>query len=477
MGKYAMTFGSVYNLIGEMDDKQFKPKKYNTLIKYGDASAKFYSRIKITDKDIVVGNSATNNGQNEIYISNVGQAFKDDVEKKYTINNKKYTINDIVIEYFKYIKKELDNHQQNDPVNSMTLIVPYEYSQTRKQELKNILTSISFRVDQILEEPIASYLGYLKHTNQKIKNKDSFMLISIEDDNIKVKIFDIEYQNEQLIFKLDGNSFNTSFSFFNTLRKYFLEIMNVNVSYNKLSSTDQDLLDTGINDLLKDFDSRKNDQANLYIGLSDIGAEYDNDFSKDMIIELFEKTGVMKNIYQTIDECIDQSHKTRSDINKIIYTGNISTIFGIQEKINRDFNLKQDLMLDIDELTCLGGVSNDNLTYKIEDHLKQIGIGISKKVKFLRTVTTFKPMLSSYSSIKTQSLKKKIPASFNGKLGIYEGYNGAMISDCTLLKNIDLSGYNDGNHSFALERKADGGSVTLIIYNKDGSVIKEYNIL
>ena len=82
MGKYAMTFGSVYNLIGEMDDKQFKPKKYNTLIKYGDASAKFYSRIKITDKDIVVGNSATNNGQNEIYISNVGQAFKDDVEKK-----------------------------------------------------------------------------------------------------------------------------------------------------------------------------------------------------------------------------------------------------------------------------------------------------------------------------------------------------------------------------------------------------------
>ena len=135
------------------------------------------------------------------------------------------------------------------------------------------------------------------------------MLISIEDDNIKVKIFDIEYQNEQLIFKLDGNSFNTSFSFFNTLRKYFLEIMNVNVSYNKLSSTDQDLLDTGINDLLKDFDSRKNDQANLYIGLSDIGAEYDNDFSKDMIIELFEETGVMKNIYQTIDECIDQSHK------------------------------------------------------------------------------------------------------------------------------------------------------------------------
>lgn len=52
-----------------------------------------------------------------------------------------------------------------------------------------------------------------------------------------------------------------------------------------------------------------------------------------------------------------------------------------------------------------------------------------------------------------------------------------MISDCTLLKNIDLSGYNDGNHSFALERKADGGSVTLIIYNKDGSVIKEYNVL
>ena len=477
MGKYAMTFGSAFNLIGELDGNQFKPKKYNTLIKYGDASARFYSRIKITDKDTVVGNSATGNSQDEIYINNVGQAFKDDIDKTYQINNKKYTMKDIVKEYFMYIKKELDNHQQNDPIDSMTLIVPYEYSETRKQELKNILKSISFRVDQILEEPIASYLGYLKHTNQEIKHKDSFMLIGIEDDNIKVKIFDIEYKKSQLIFKLDGSSFDTSFSFFDTLRKYFLEVMDVDVSYDKLTATDQDLLDTGINDLLKDFDSRKNDSANLYIGLSDIGAEYDNDFSKDMIIELFEKTGIIKSIYQTIDECIDQSRKTRSDINKIIYTGNISTIFGIQEKINRDFNLNQDLMLDIDELTCLGGVSNNNLTYKIEDHLKQIGIGVSKKVRFLRTVTTFKTTIPSYSSIKAQSLKIKIPASFKGKLGIYEGYNGAMIGDCTLLKNIDLSGYNDGNHLFALERKASGGSVTLLIYNKEGSIVKEFNIL
>ena len=118
-----------------------------------------------------------------------------------------------------------------------------------------------------------------------------------------------------------------------------------------------------------------------------------------------------------------------------------------------------------------------NLTYKIEDHLKQIGIGVSKKVRFLRTVTTFKTMIPSYSSIKAQSLKIKIPASFKGKLGIYEGYNGAMIGDCTLLKNIDLSGYNDGNHLFALERKASGGSVTLLIYNKEGSIVKEFNIL
>ena len=149
MGKYAMTFGSAFNLIGELDGNQFKPKKYNTLIKYGDASARFYSRIKITDKDTVVGNSATGNSQDEIYINNVGQAFKDDIDKTYQINNKKYTMKDIVKEYFMYIKKELDNHQQNDPIDSMTLIVPYEYSETRKQELKNILKSISFRVDQI----------------------------------------------------------------------------------------------------------------------------------------------------------------------------------------------------------------------------------------------------------------------------------------------------------------------------------------
>ena len=95
MGKYAMTFGSAFNLIGELDGNQFKPKKYNTLIKYGDASARFYSRIKITDKDTVVGNSATGNSQDEIYINNVGQAFKDDIDKTYQINNKKYIKNKI----------------------------------------------------------------------------------------------------------------------------------------------------------------------------------------------------------------------------------------------------------------------------------------------------------------------------------------------------------------------------------------------
>ena len=365
MGKYAMTFGSVYNLIGEMDDKQFKPKKYNTLIKYGDASAKFYSRIKITDKDIVVGNSATNNGQNEIYISNVGQAFKDDVEKKYTINNKKYTINDIVIEYFKYIKKELDNHQQNDPVNSMTLIVPYEYSQTRKQELKNILTSISFRVDQILEEPIASYLGYLNQSKQNIKEQDCFMFIKIEDKLVQVSIFNVHYQNAKVEFELVNEVVKKDFNFNNLLRAYFVKAMKIE-NYASLSNGDKELLDNAIDDLILDCKNRKNDRSILYIGLLDAEVEYEEEFSKVTFNKLLEDLGVFKYLDNIIMDNLRQSNLLLP-INCLIYAGNISNIYGIQEKINSYLNIDQEIMVNVNELLCLGGALGSTIEYKINN--------------------------------------------------------------------------------------------------------------
>lgn len=357
---YVMTFGMNRNLIGKIENNQFKPVRYNSLINYGDHSAEFYSRIKITTHGVVVGNGAKNTDEG-IYIDDVGDVFKNYNYCLYNLNNGIYRVHDVIKQYFAYIKKELVVHKDVD--KPMVLVVPYNYTVKEKKELLDILLSLSYQVRQLVEEPVAGYLGYLNQINQDIKDQDYIMFIKIEDKLVQVSIFNVSYQNSTVVYNLINKVEKKDFDFVNLLRTYFVNVMNI-ADYSKLSNADKESLDNAINDLIIDFKNRKNNRSTLYIGLLDAEVEYETEFSKVEFNKLLEDMGIFKDIDNIIMDILKQSSQV-PQIDHLIYVGNVSTVFGIQEKINSYLNIDQKIMINVNEMLCLGGALGSTIEYKI----------------------------------------------------------------------------------------------------------------
>ena len=361
-GTYVMTFGMSRNLIGNIENDQFKPIRYNSLINYGDYSAEFYSRIKITNHDVVVGNGVKNIDKG-IYIDDVGAIFHNYIHSLYYLSNEIYTGLDIVKQYFDYIKAELVTHQVID--KAMVLVVPYDYTSKEKKLLIDILNSLSYQVRQLVEEPVAGYLGYLNQSKQNIKEQDCFMFIKIEDKLVQVSIFNVHYQNAKVEFELVNEVVKKDFNFNNLLRAYFVKAMKIE-NYASLSNGYKELLDNAIDDLILDCKNRKNDRSILYIGLLDAEVEYEEEFSKVTFNKLLEDLGVFKYLDNIIMDNLRQSNLLLP-INCLIYAGNISNIYGIQEKINSYLNINQEIMVNVNELLCLGGALGSTIEYKINN--------------------------------------------------------------------------------------------------------------
>ncbi|MCD7810083.1 MAG: hypothetical protein LUH02_12160, partial [Erysipelotrichaceae bacterium] len=177
MNHFVIDFGS-YNMIAKVSDGQLEQKKYNSIIDYEHETFKFKSKIKITDKDTNIGDKAKQS-HNAIFINNLCQEFKNP-RSTYSLSNKKYTINQIVEKYFIVIKNELNNHSENEPIDALTLVIPYEYTKTNKENLKKILNNIKLKCNHMIEEPIANYFGYLNTNHLDVPHKDSFMMLNID---------------------------------------------------------------------------------------------------------------------------------------------------------------------------------------------------------------------------------------------------------------------------------------------------------
>ena len=133
-----------------------------------------------------------------------------------------------------------------------------------------------------------------------------------------------------------------------------------------LSNGDKELLDNAIDDLILDCKNRKNDRSILYIGLLDAEVEYEEEFSKVTFNKLLEDLGVFKYLDNIIMDNLRQSNLLLP-INCLIYAGNISNIYGIQEKINSYLNIDQEIMVNVNELLCLGGALGSTIEYKINN--------------------------------------------------------------------------------------------------------------
>ena len=192
------------------------------------------------------------------------------------------------------------------------------------------------------------------------------------------------------------------------------------------------------------------------------------DFTSQQLMQILDDSGVYQTIMRAIYQCLDQSHKNKDDIQKIIYTGSASIVYGIQEKINSHFHLHQKISLNIDEMICLGALSYP-VRYQIEDHLKQIGTMVKRQYGHGQFSLVFRTMLPSYSQMKMTSIPAKIPR--QGILYIFEGYLGAGIHDCTLLKRVDLTAYTQGIYQDVLEKLSNGGKLSVLIYDQNNEVI------
>ena len=461
MNEFVTTFGFYYGVIGKEENGQFIKRGYNDLIEYGGRSKRFKSNISFNGNDVIVGEYAK---KDEIYIENVGLTFRNDIGKEDSLNGKVLSINDIVKAYFSKVKEQLDSKKENDPCDLMHIVIPNEFTSKKKQQLKTILKDINFPLGGLVEEPVASYFGYVKKNQLQYLEKDSFMMVNIDYDSIKVKIFDIKQTNQEFTFYLDSHESNNEFNIYSLLSKKILSLMEGDLKYNDLSSSDQIELKRALQELIDHFQNREeNSPYDFYIGLSDADAELDKTITRDQFIEMLQEN--IDLLQETISKCIQKSQKSKGEIRKIIYTGDAREVYGLQETINQEFDIDQEIMIGEDDLACLGAFEAWKMHYQIVDTIKSIGFVGKRGDRFI-----FLPKIQAYSSTKKRSIKTKIPQRERFRISIYEGYKDVQIDDCVLLNVIDLIEYADGEHSLVLTREANNGHISLEIYNQDNKV-------
>ena len=350
MSVFVTTFGFDYGVIGKEENGQFVKIACNDLIEYGARTKRFKSNISFNGNDVIVGAAAK---KGEIYIENVGLTFKNEFGKEYSLNGKALSIDDVVKAYFSKIKEQIDFKTKNDSCDLIHIVIPYEFTILEKARLNSILTDINFPLGGLVEEPVASYFGYVKKNQLQYLEEDSFMMVNIDYDSIKVKIFDIKQTNQEFTFYLDSHESNNEFNIYSLLSKKILSLMEGDLKYNDLSSSDQKEMNSSIQDLIDHFQNREEKTPyDFYVGLIDADAELDKTITRDQFIEMLQEN--IDILQETISKCMQNTLKSKREIRKIIYTGDAREIYGLQETINQEFDIDQEIMIGEDDLACLG---------------------------------------------------------------------------------------------------------------------------
>ncbi len=375
MSVFVTTFGFDYGVIGKEENGQFIKIACNDLIEYGARTKRFKSNISFNGNDVIVGAAAK---KGEIYIENVGLTFENEFGKEYSLNGKTLSIDDVVKAYFSKIKEQIDFKNENDSCDLIHIVIPYEFTILEKARLNSILTDINFPLGGLVEEPVASYFGYVKKNQLQYLEEDNFMMVNIDYDSIKVKIFDIEQVNQEFFcldkhesnnkfafyldkyglnnkftFYLDSHESNNEFNIYSLLSKKILSLMEGDLKYNDLSSSDQKDLERVLQDLIDHFQNREEKTPyDFYIGLIDADAEFEETITRDQFIEMLQEN--IDILQETISKCMQNTLKSKGEIRKIIYTGDAREVYGLQETIDQEFDIDQEIMIGEDDLACLG---------------------------------------------------------------------------------------------------------------------------
>ena len=350
MSVFVTTFGFDYGVIGKEENGQFIKIACNDLIAFGSRTKRFKSNISFYKNKFIVGEYAK---KGEINIENVGLTFKNEFGKEYSLNGKTLSIDDVVKAYFSKIKEQIDFKTKNDPCDLIHIVIPYEFTILEKARLNSILTDINFPLGGLVEEPVASYFGYVKKNQLQYLEEDNFMMVNIDYDSIKVKIFDIKQTNQEFAFYLDKYESNNEFNIYSLLSKKILSLMEGDLKYNDLSSFDQEEMNSSIQALINYYQNREEKTpCDFYVGLSDADVELDKTITRDQFIEMLQEN--IDILQETISKCIQNTLKSKREIRKIIYTGDAREVYGLQETINQEFDIDQEIMIEEDDLACLG---------------------------------------------------------------------------------------------------------------------------
>ncbi|MCD7808953.1 MAG: hypothetical protein LUH02_06390 [Erysipelotrichaceae bacterium] len=346
MSIYIMTFNT-YSMIAAMENGQIVPKKLNAFIPYGSDVSYFKSSIKMTENDVVIGDKAKNSS-NSIYIENLVREFEDE-HKTYSLNGKIYTIKNIIEKYFSEIKKEIEHHSE-EPIYTMIIIVPYKYRKKAKNMLIDIFNNIHFKYELVIEDDVRTgYLDYYNVNQIYVPIHDQFMVLDIEYDFIEARIFETDtlYKGHnilspELIFKQICERIDAAFRLYPLFRRYFLKEMAIDKDYYALSKSDQEILDSGINELIKAFENRSTYRYPLYICLPDEFVEYEKTYTNHDFIYILSETGIISQISLVVAICMFVAKLRKID--KILYMGPTSTMYGVQERINQYYNINQKII-------------------------------------------------------------------------------------------------------------------------------------
>lgn len=296
-------FGTTNSVITYLNDKN------NPIILKDNINTMFPTKLYFNNNKIYCGNNIPINTNTQHIISN----FKNMIGTNFIINNK--TENEILANYFNYIKNKLINHFPNKTF-SIVLTVPSNFNDNQRNILMNISKKLNLNIIRIINEPTAAAFSYGLNRNM---------------DEEKIMVFDIGGGT------LDISILEVCDNFFETIDSFGDNHLGGN-DFTNVIMNDSNLTFNQANKLKERLTWKDNVSFNDY--------ELNNDKLKEISKELIDR------IINLLLEC-----KNKHDINHIIMVGGTSKLKILQDLIKDIFNIKPLIHNQIQHIVSMGACS------------------------------------------------------------------------------------------------------------------------
>lgn len=280
---------------------------------------------------------------------NIISNFKTQINLKHTyfINNRTYSVIDIVTIFFKHIKTLLENKFPDTHFN-VVLTVPSNFDDNIRKILQNIAISLNFKVLRIINEPTAAAFAY---GMQNLIEDEKIMVFDMGGGTLDISILEIdnnffETKESVGINNLGGNSFTQII--YNDCLKEFKEKNNINTIFIKQSKLTQLMYNCNkAKEKLSWVDSCIIKVKNFYTLTNNVSI--DLEYNLDLI-----KFKTISNLL--IDKIIKKIEplQKKYDISKIILVGGSSKLKIVHDLLKEQFKIDPSIHKNLQQVVSIG---------------------------------------------------------------------------------------------------------------------------